>query len=225
MKLKYLSHSGFLITTKDNHCILIDPFLDENPASPVKADDVDAGFILITHGHGDHLGDTISIARRCDSLCICENELANYLSSKGLRVHNMHIGGSREFEFGRVKVTQALHGSCTPDNACHGTATGFLITCDQKTLYHTGDTGLFTDMSLIGELNAVDCMMVPIGDNFTMGIDDAVIAAKFVRPRVVIPMHYNTFPIIEADPDQFRKKAEDNHIPCTIMGSGDEIQI
>lgn len=225
MKLKYFSHSGFLITTDQGQTILIDPFLDGNPTSPVKADDVNADFILLTHGHGDHLGDTVSIATRCNSLCICENELANYLAARNLRVHNMHIGGSREFEFGRIKLTQALHGSCTPDNECHGTATGLLVSCGTKTIYHTGDTGLFTDMSLIGELNAVDCMLVPIGDNFTMGIDDAVLAAKFVRPKMVVPMHYNTFPIIEADPEAFRKKAEDNHIACTVLKFGQEMDI
>ena len=143
MKLKYFSHSSFLITLDSGVKILIDPFLDGNPTSPVSAGDVDADYILITHGHGDHFGDTLSIAQRCDSLCICENELASYISANGVRAHNMHIGGSYDFEFGKIKLTQALHSSVTPDNQCVGAATGMLLFAEDKIIYHTGDTGLF----------------------------------------------------------------------------------
>ncbi len=225
MKLRYFSHSAFQITCDDGTKILIDPFLDNNPTSPVKALDVDADYILISHGHGDHIGDTLSIAQRCNSLCICENELASYLGGKGLRVHNMHIGGGFDFNFGRVKLTQALHGSVTPDNECHGTPTGFLITINGITLYHTGDTGLFSDMKLIGQLNDVHTMMVPIGDNFTMGIDDAVMACTFVNPVQAIPMHYNTFEVIQADPRDFCAKITAQGMGCNAMAFGDELDI
>ncbi|MDD9304717.1 MAG: metal-dependent hydrolase [Desulfobacter sp.] len=225
MKLKYFSHSAFMITTDKSEQILIDPFLDNNPTSPCPAADVEADYILLTHGHGDHLGDTISIAQRCDALCICENELANYVGAKGIRVHNMHIGGGFDFEFGRVKLTQAFHGSVTPDNLCHGTATGLLIQIDDIVLYHTGDTGLFSDLKLIGQLNDVHTMMVPIGDNFTMGIEDAVKACEFVNPAQVIPMHYNTFPVIQADPDLFCDKVRTLNISCQAMAFGQEITL
>jgi len=225
MQVKYFSHSAFQITTDDGQRILIDPFLNENPTSPVKAIDVEADFILITHGHGDHLGDTLEIAKRCDSLCICENELANYIASKGARVHNMHIGGAHEFDFGRVKLTQAFHGSTTPDNECHGSATGIVLSIRDRVIYHMGDTGLFSDLKLIGGMNKINCLLTPIGDNFTMGIDDAVKACEFVNPDMVIPIHYNTFPVIETDPELFKQKVELQGISCRVLEFGQEITL
>lgn len=225
MKLRYFSHSSFLITLDDGKRILIDPFLDGNPTSPVSSGEVEAEYILLTHGHGDHLGDTLSIAQRCGSLCIAENELASYLASKGLRAHTMHIGGSYLFDFGRVKLTQALHTSVTPDRECAGAATGLLIFIQDKIVYHMGDTGLFGDMELIGRMHPVDYLLVPIGDNFTMGIDDAVQACKFVKPGTAVPMHYNTFDVIKADPSEFKSKAEKEGISCTVMAFGQEIDL
>jgi L-ascorbate metabolism protein UlaG (beta-lactamase superfamily) len=226
MKLQYYSHSAFKITTDKGIRILIDPFLDGNPTSPVKSDQVDAEYIVLTHAHGDHVGDALKIGKRCGSTFICVNELADWVKSKGLKAHNMHIGGSHNFEFGKVKFTIAHHGSLTPDNQYAGEPAGVILTIDGKTLYHTGDTGLFYDMKLIGEINPIDYMLLPIGDNFTMGIDDAVRAADFVSPRnSVIPMHYNTFPVIEADPDIFKKKVEAKGIGCMIMNYGQEIML
>ena len=225
MKLRYFSHSGFQITTHEGVRILIDPFLDGNPTSPVKASEINAEFILLTHGHGDHLGDTLSIAKRCNSLCICENELANYIASKGVQAHNMHIGGAHEFDFGKIKLTQALHSSTTPDKECHGSATGLLIFIEDKVIYHMGDTGLFSDLKLIGEMTKINYLLAPIGDNFTMGIEDAVKACEFVRPDRVIPIHYNTFPVIEADPELFKAKVEKKGIACQVLAFGQEITI
>ncbi len=223
MKLRYFSHSAFQVTTSDGVVILIDPFLDGNPTSPVKSKDVSADYIIVTHGHGDHIGDGFSIAKRCNSLFICVNELANYCISKGFKAHNMHIGGAYNFDFGRVKFTIAHHGSMTPDNTYAGEASGVLLTIDGKTIYHTGDTGLFYDMKLIGEMNKVDYMLLPIGDNYTMGITDAVKAVEFVNPGIAIPMHYNTFPVIESDPIKFKSKVEEKGYKCKVLNFGEEI--
>ncbi len=225
MKLKYFSHSAFQITTDKGNTILIDPFLDNNPTSPVNSKDVNADFIILTHAHGDHVGDAFSIAKRCNPLFICVNELANYCISKGFKAHNMHIGGAYNFEFGRLKFTIAHHGSMTPDGTYGGEPAGVLLTIDGKTLYHTGDTGLFYDMKLIGEINKIDYMLLPIGDNFTMGIDDAVKAIEYVSPKTAIPMHYNTFPVIKADPEEFRKKAETKGFKVNVMKFGEEISL
>jgi len=225
MKLRYFSHSCFLITLDNGVRLLIDPFLNGNPNSSVSAAEVEADYILITHGHGDHLGDSVSIAKRCDALCICENELATYLASKGVNVHNMHIGGAYSFDFGKIKLVQALHSSVTPDKECVGSATGILIFINDKVIYHMGDTGLFLDMKLIGELYPIDYLLVPIGDNFTMGIDDAVKACSFVNPKCAIPIHYNTFDVIRSDPADFKHKVEEKGINCQILDFGQEINL
>jgi L-ascorbate metabolism protein UlaG (beta-lactamase superfamily) len=225
MKLRYFSHSAFQLTTDNGIKILVDPFLNDNPTSPVKADEVEANYIVLTHAHGDHLGDAFSIADRCKSTFICVNELAEYCKSKGYNAHNMHIGGGYNFEFGRIKFTIAHHGSLTPDNFYGGEPAGVIISADGKNVYHTGDTGLFYDMKLIGEMTPIDYMLLPIGDNFTMGITDAVKGAELVSPKVAIPMHYNTFPVIEADPNEFKNKAEEKGISTSVLQFGEEIEL
>lgn len=225
MKLKYYSHSAFRITADSGTTILIDPFFTGNPTSPVKADEVTADYIILTHAHGDHVGDSIQIAKRCNSKFIAVFELANYLESKGLNAHPMHIGGSRQFDFGRLKFTMAMHGTATPEGTYAGLAAGVILTIDGVTLYHTGDTGLFYDMKLIGEMNNIDYMCLPIGDNFTMGIEDAVKAVELVDPRFAIPMHYNTFPIIEADPMEFKKQLEYINKTGIVLDYGKEIEL
>lgn len=225
MKLKYFSHSAFQITTDKEIKILIDPFLDDNPTSPIKSKDVSADYIILTHGHGDHIGDSFKIAKRSNSTFICVNELANYCSEKGFKAHNMHIGGGYNFEFGRVKFTIAHHGSKTPDNQYTGEPSGVILSIENKNIYHTGDTGLFYDMKLIGEMTPIDYMLLPIGDNFTMGISDAIKAVELVSPKFAIPMHYNTFPVIAADPNEFKKQAEAKGFKCIVLGYGEEITV
>lgn len=225
MKLRYFSHSAFQVTTNAGTKILIDPFLSGNPTSPVKAKDISADYIILTHAHGDHIGDSFEIAKRCNSTFICVNELANYCSAKGFKAHNMHIGGSHNFEFGRIKFTIAHHGSLTPDNHYGGEPAGVIISAENKNIYHTGDTGLFYDMKLIGELTPIDYMLLPIGDNFTMGISDAVKAVEFVSPKIAIPIHYNTFPVISADPDEFKKLSEAKGHKVKVLKFGEEIEL
>jgi len=207
LKLTYFSHSAFLLDD-GTHQLIIDPFLSCNPNSPVKPEDIKAKFIVLTHGHGDHIGDAFQIAKTNDSLIIAVNELANYAASKGLNAHNMHIGGGFNFPFGRLKFTIAHHGSANDEGQYMGEPAGVIIKMGGKTVYHCGDTGLFYDMKLIGEMNKIDIMLAPIGDNFTMGIDDAVKAVELANPEIAIPMHYNTFPVIPADPNEFKKKVE-----------------
>lgn len=225
MKLKYFSHSSFQISSDSGQTILIDPFFDGNPTSPVRSEEVTADYIVLTHGHGDHLGDALKIAARTNPLFICVNELANYCIDKGFRAHNMHIGGSHLFPFGRVKFTIAHHGSMTPEGTYGGEPAGVVLTVDGKSLYHTGDTGLFYDMKLIGEMTPLDYMLLPIGDNFTMGIRDAVKAVQLADPRVAIPMHYNTFPVIAADPQEFVRSVAAQGKIAWVMEYGEERQL
>lgn len=225
MKLRYFSHSSFQITTESGLVLLIDPFFSGNPTAPVTADDVSADFIILTHAHGDHVGDSFGIAQRTDPLFICVNELANYCAEKGFRAHNMHIGGSYEFDFGRLKFTIAHHGSMTPDGTYGGEPAGVVLTIEGKSIYHTGDTGLFYDMKLIGEMTPIDFMLLPIGDNFTMGIRDAVKAVELADPKIAIPMHYDTFPVIQADPKEFKVQVEAMGKKAIVLDYGQEIEL
>lgn len=226
MKITFGGHACFLLES-GAHKIIIDPFLSGNSLAGLKADRVDVQFILVTHGHGDHLGDTFDIARRTGATIIAPNELAVYCERQGLKAHAMHIGGSHQFPFGKVKLTPATHGSAiinAHDIIYTGSPCGFLLHLEGKTIYHAGDTGLFGDMKLIGEYTPVDLAMLPIGDNFVMGPDDAVEAAKFVRAKHVIPMHYDTFDIIRQDPELFKEKLA-GIAQCTILPPGQSFEI
>lgn len=198
-KITWLGHSSFSLHTSGVN-LLVDPFFKYNPKSVVTADEVKADFILVTHGHGDHIGDTVSIAQRTGATVICNAEIGDWLKKKEIKVHSQHLGGGFHHSFGYVKLTFALHGSALPDGSCGGNPAGFLITLKDggKKIYLAGDTGLFGDMRLIGE-EGVDLAALPIGDNFTMGPADALRAVKFIQPKQVIPIHYNTFPLIQQD--------------------------
>ncbi len=224
VKLTYHGHSVFEIKT-EQHSLIIDPFLSGNTNAKIKPSQVKADYIILTHAHGDHLGDAFEIAKNNNATIIAVNELANYASEQGCKAHNMHIGGGHNFPFGRIKFTIAHHGSSSPDGRYMGEPAGVVISINGKSIYHAGDTGLFLDMRLIGEITPLDAALVPIGDNFTMGIDDAVKAVEFLNPKLAIPMHYNTFGIIEADPEEFKRKVESIGKMCTILPPGESIEI
>ncbi len=222
--IQFLGHSCITIENS-THKLIIDPFITENPQATITADKIDVQYILITHGHGDHVGDAVSIGKRTGATVIANFELANLCAKEGLVIHPMHIGGAHDFDFGRVKLTIAHHGGGFGEDASRytGPATGMLVTMDGKTIYHPGDTGLFYDMKLIGELNDIDLAFLPIGDNFTMGIDDAVKAVEFLQPKKVVPFHYNTWPIIESEPDEFANRITDAEV--IVLKPGDTLTL
>jgi L-ascorbate metabolism protein UlaG (beta-lactamase superfamily) len=205
--LTYHGHSTWVLETK-GATILIDPFFTGNSQASVTAGDVRADFIILTHAHGDHYGDTVEIAKRTGATLISNFEIVNYCQKQGVaNAHPLHLGGGHAFPFGRATLTVAHHGSSFPDGTYGGNPAGVLIEFEGKRLYDAGDTALFSDMALIGQ-PGLDVALLPIGDNFTMGPDDAAAAAKLLRARTVIPEHYNTWPVIAQDPEVFKRKVE-----------------
>ncbi len=191
------------------HNILVDPFLTGNPAAAVKADDLNPEYILVSHGHGDHVADLVPIARRTGATVIANNEIAVWCSGQGLKAHGQHIGGGHQWPFGYLKLTQALHGSALPDGSNGGNPAGFLLTAGDQKIYLACDTGLFGDMALIGD-EGLDLAVLPIGDNFTMGPADALRAARLLRAQHLIPVHYNTFDLLQQDAAAWKQAVEAN---------------
>lgn len=199
-KITWLGH-GALALSIDGVDVLVDPFLTGNPLAAADPDTVPAAFILLTHGHGDHVGDTVPIVQRTGAKVIANNEVAKWLmEQQGLTdIHGMNPDGAYDFDFAKVSFTMALHSSSMPDGTYGGQANGILVTTpDNKTIYLAGDTGLFSDMKLIGE-KGIDLAVLPIGGNFTMGPDEALRAVKFLGAKAVLPIHYNTFPVIQVN--------------------------
>ncbi len=221
LTLTWYGHATWMVEINGTR-LLIDPFFNGNPMSPVRAEEVCPDFIAVTHGHGDHLGDTLSIARRCGATVISNFEIINWLQRQGLeKLHAQHIGGGFHHPFGYLKLTQAVHGSSLPDGSYGGMPAGVLLRTEEGTIYHAGDTGLFAGMGLIGE-ERIDAALLPIGDNYTMGPEDALRALAMLRPRLVFPMHYNTWPPIAQDVQAWaeRVKAETEVEPVVLQPGG-----
>ncbi len=224
-KVTWYSHASFLIET-DKARLLVDPFLTGNPLAPVEADEVEADYIFISHGHGDHVGDSVPIAKRTGATVVSNFEIQNWITAQGVEnVHPLHIGGGFDWPWGRVKLTIAHHGSMLPDGSYGGNPGGFLFYIDGKKIYHACDTGLFYDMKLIGE-EGIDLAILPIGDNFTMGPDDALRAVKLIEPRQVVPIHYNTFDVIKQDAQAWAIRVKkETGADVAVMKPGDTIAL
>lgn len=219
--LRFLGHSCWLLK-QGNVALLFDPFLTGNPFQVTTAEEIECTHILLSHGHDDHWGDTVSIAKRTGATVISTFEVANLCAEQGCKVHQMHLGGKHAFDFGYVRITLAFHGAGVPG----GHACGFVVNFYGKNIYFAGDTALFGDMSLIGRREKLDFALLPIGDNYTMGPEDAAEAAQLLQPKCVIPMHYNTMPLIAQDAIAFKKDVEGRFgIPVRIMNPGEEIEI
>ncbi|WP_417391145.1 metal-dependent hydrolase [Gimesia sp.] len=221
-KITWLGHSSFQIETAGK-TILLDPFFTGNPSAILEAATVEADAIIVSHGHGDHVGDTVDIAKRTGALVIANFEIIEWMGKQGIEnVHPQHIGGTHQYDFGTVKLTIAHHGSMLPDGSNGGSPCGILLKLDGGTIYFAADTGLFYDMKLIGE-EGVDLAILPIGDNFTMGPADSVKATKLIQPKRVLPMHYNTWPLIEQDAsawaDQIRGQTDAEPVVLEPGGS------
>ena len=225
-RIRWLGHACILLETNGQN-ILIDPFLTGNPAAAAKAGEVPADFILVSHGHGDHVGDAIDIAQRTGATVIANYEISEWFKSKGVaEVHGQQHGGGHAFPFGRVKLTLAFHGSMLPDGSNGGNPCGFLIYLKDGTkIYHAADTGLFGDMRLIGE-EGLDLAILPIGDNYTMGPDDSIRAVKMLEPKKVLPIHYNTWEIIAQDANAWanRIRKETKALPV-VLKPGEWMQV
>ena len=207
-KLTWHGHATLGLET-GGYKLVIDPFFTGNPAASLSPDSVQADFILVSHGHGDHVGDGVAIAKRTGATVISNAEIADWFDKQGAQTtHAQHIGGGFKYPFGYLKLTQALHGSGLPDGSNGGNPCGFLLTTnDGKKLYFAQDTGLFGDMKLIGE-EGLDLAVIPIGDNYTMGPDDALRAVKLLTPKVVIPIHYNTWDLLAQDANAWAKRVQ-----------------
>lgn len=203
-KITWFGHAAFKIEIGDR-IVLIDPWLDGNPMSPVKASEITkADAVYVTHDHGDHLGDAFDICKRTDATFVAVVELGDYAEKNGVKnVIGLNIGGSVEVRGVRLSVVQAFH------TASRGAPTGVIVEAEGKNVYHAGDTGLFGDMRLIGELYELDVALIPVGGYYTMGAKEAAEAVKLLEPKAVIPMHYKTFPVLAQSADDFVKKVRE----------------
>lgn len=209
MEIRYLGHSTLYLTLENQTKILVDPFVRNNPLTQWPLEKLTPEYILCTHGHNDHIDDAKEIALKNNSLVIGMAELATWLEKDGVKTHGMNIGGQFTFPFGKVKMVEAKHSSSFTTEEGEmvylGEAAGYVLQVEGKTLYFAGDTAYFSDMKLLKEDFQIDWAFIPIGDNFTMGIKDAVKCSEAIGAKQVVPIHYNTFPVIQQNPEEFKK--------------------
>ncbi len=206
MEIRFLGHACFELSDGDEH-VLVDPFLTGNPKAAIAADDAAATTILLTHGHADHIGDTVAIAKRTGAPVVAIVELANEVGEEGVQVFDPNLGGTVKFDWGWVKLVPAWHTSTTPKGTVN-TPAGLVISFKDTVIYHLGDTCLFSDLQLVGKRSPIDVALMCIGGHYTMDSTDAVDAAELIGARTVIPCHYNTFPPIETDAQAFKSDVE-----------------
>ena len=227
MKATFLGHATVYLESSGTK-ILVDPFLTGNPKTSAKADDLEADFIVLTHGHNDHIADALPIAKRTGDTIISTFELACWLGNQGAKASPQNHGGWCKYPFGAVKFTPAFHSSSVPDENGRptylGDPAGAIIQIGAKTVFHAGDTALFSDMRLIGDDVAIDLAFLPIGEHFTMGPKDAAKAVEFLHPQVVVPIHYGTFPALFGDPKEFARLAE-GKAKVAILGPGESVEV
>ena len=218
MKITYFGHSCVLIENNETK-ILIDPFISGNPLiEKFDLNSIDCNYILISHGHADHILDVEAIAKNTNATVVCSWEIYEWLSKKGIEnIHPMNTGGNKTFEIFKLKCVVAQHSSGLPDGTYGGNPMGFLITIDDKTIYYSGDTALTLDMKLIPLWSKIDLAILPIGDNFTMGVDDAIRAAQFVETKKVFGVHYNTFGFIEINTEEAKATFEKNNLELVLI--------
>jgi L-ascorbate metabolism protein UlaG (beta-lactamase superfamily) len=223
--LRWYGHAAIGIET-GGFKLLVDPFFKGNSQTKQNPEELEADYILITHGHGDHVGDAPAIARRTGATIISNAEISTWFAKQGFKTHGQHLGGGFTYPFGYLKMTFALHGSALPDGSYGGNPGGFLLTTlDGMKIYLAGDTGLFGDMKLIGD-EGINLAVLPIGDNYTMGPDDALLAVKLLRPKVVVPIHYNTFEVIRQDAPGWAQRVRDAaDTSVALMKPGDVITV
>jgi len=220
VKLTFLGHAACLIESGD-HSVAIDPFLTGNPVASCAADDLNPTHIALTHGHDDHLGDTVTIAKRTGATVHAVFELANFLEEQGLeKLEPGHIGGKVDTDFGFIAFTPAFHGSSS-NGRYFGMPAGVIVRIGGKTVYHAGDTALFSDMKLIGELYTPDVALLPAGDRFTMGPAHARHAAEMIKPQIAIPVHHSTWPLLTSDLSQFKPAGVD----ARVLEPGQSIEL
>jgi L-ascorbate metabolism protein UlaG (beta-lactamase superfamily) len=222
--LTYLGQSAVLLEAGGRH-LLVDPFLSGNPKATVSPDDVPADLILLTHGHGDHLGDTVAIAKRTGAPVVAIVELAHELAGEGIDVVDLNLGGTHEFDGGWARLVPAWHTGTSPNGTVH-TPGGLVINLGGKTIYHLGDTALFSDLALPSQRDALDLALIPIGGHYTMDRHDAVAAARLVAAPHVVPVHYDTFPPIETDAEAYKRDVEDQGIArVTVLPPDGTIEV